>query len=201
MKDDYLWDRSGEPDPEIERLERTLGRLRHRPRPLELPVERSTPRPHQQFFYRRFFPGLAVAAALVLMVLAAGTWLALRRSTATEMHRLVIVRPTPDSLVGLYRKAESFSTATNETNRGNREDVARSIVMPRMQSPRRMSEERQPASTILASKRSPRRNDEQMMREGEWATEQLMLALHFASSKLNLVQRKIQVNKASGPAS
>ena len=28
MRDDYLWDKSGEPDPDVERLERTLGRLR-----------------------------------------------------------------------------------------------------------------------------------------------------------------------------
>lgn len=31
MKDDYLWDGSGEPDPEIQRLENALGRLRHDP--------------------------------------------------------------------------------------------------------------------------------------------------------------------------
>src|SRR5882724_748144 len=29
MKDDYLWDGSGEPDPEIQKLERVLGRYRH----------------------------------------------------------------------------------------------------------------------------------------------------------------------------
>lgn len=29
MNDDYLWDRSGKPDPEIERLENLLGRFRH----------------------------------------------------------------------------------------------------------------------------------------------------------------------------
>ena len=28
MKDDYLWDPSSAPDPEVERLERMLGRLR-----------------------------------------------------------------------------------------------------------------------------------------------------------------------------
>jgi FecR protein len=34
MNDDYLWDGSGEPDPEIQRLEQTLGRFRHnRPAP------------------------------------------------------------------------------------------------------------------------------------------------------------------------
>jgi len=32
MNDDYLWDRSGPPDPEIERLERTLAPLRYRHR-------------------------------------------------------------------------------------------------------------------------------------------------------------------------
>jgi len=32
MSDDYLWDRSGPPDPEIERLERTLAPLRYRHR-------------------------------------------------------------------------------------------------------------------------------------------------------------------------
>jgi hypothetical protein len=33
MKEDYLWDRSGPPDPEIERLERTLAGLRYQHRP------------------------------------------------------------------------------------------------------------------------------------------------------------------------
>ena len=33
MNDDYLWDRSGPPDPEIERLERALAPLRYRHRP------------------------------------------------------------------------------------------------------------------------------------------------------------------------
>src|SRR5882672_10011428 len=44
MKDDYLWDRSGEPDPEVQKLEKVLGRYRHdrpakiRPRFLNLPL-------------------------------------------------------------------------------------------------------------------------------------------------------------------
>jgi hypothetical protein len=29
MNDDYLWDCSGEPDPEVQKLEKTLGRYRH----------------------------------------------------------------------------------------------------------------------------------------------------------------------------
>ena len=53
MSDDYLWDRSGTPDPEIARLEALLGRYRH-----DAPM-RPSKRP------LRF---LAVAAALVLVV-------------------------------------------------------------------------------------------------------------------------------------
>jgi len=37
MSDDYLWDRSGTPDPEIDELERTLAPLRYRPRPEQAP--------------------------------------------------------------------------------------------------------------------------------------------------------------------
>ena len=29
-RSDYLWDRSGEPDPEVQHLEEILGALRHR---------------------------------------------------------------------------------------------------------------------------------------------------------------------------
>jgi hypothetical protein len=35
MKEDYLWDKTGEPDPEIQQLEEILGTLRYQP--LQLP--------------------------------------------------------------------------------------------------------------------------------------------------------------------
>jgi len=70
----------------------------------------------------------------------------------------------------------------------------------RRATPRPVIKERQPASAIVA-RRGQYRRDQQVMQEGERATEQLMLALRFASSKLNLVQKKVQVNKESGPAS
>ncbi len=65
MSDDYLWDRSGEPDPEVQRLERILGSLRYE-RPAPLLVER--PRRSRYRFLA------AAAAALVV----AGGWLALK---------------------------------------------------------------------------------------------------------------------------
>jgi len=40
--DDYLWDGSGEPDPEVQRLEALLGRFHHdRPAPLANPSGRA----------------------------------------------------------------------------------------------------------------------------------------------------------------
>ena len=59
MNDDYLWDRSGEPDPEIERLEGTLAPLRYR---------------HRDWFAARHAPGKwwAMAAAAVLVAAAVG---------------------------------------------------------------------------------------------------------------------------------
>ena len=38
MKEDYLWDKTGEPDPEIQQLEQALGTLRYQPRPLDIPA-------------------------------------------------------------------------------------------------------------------------------------------------------------------
>jgi len=60
MSNDYLWDRSGQPDPEIERLEKTLGALRYgrecAPLALELRIAR-----------RRWWPGAIAAGAVVAM--------------------------------------------------------------------------------------------------------------------------------------
>ena len=72
MKDDYLWDKTGEPDPEIQQLEKILGTLRYQPRPLELPQDLVVPR------RRNYFPLLAIAASLLLALLAGSIWLRTR---------------------------------------------------------------------------------------------------------------------------
>ena len=61
MNDDYLWDRSGPPDPDIERLERTLAPLRYRHR-ADLFEARQTPA-------GRWW---AIAAAAAVVVAAVG---------------------------------------------------------------------------------------------------------------------------------
>jgi hypothetical protein len=67
----YLWDGSGEPDPEVVRLETLLGQLRHRGAPPAL-SSRHPPRPR-----RRTWVVGALAAAAVLVLLVNIMWHAL----------------------------------------------------------------------------------------------------------------------------
>jgi FecR protein len=71
MKEDYLWDGSGEPDPEIQKLEKTLGCFRHdRPAPsFEQVVDIHPAKTRSCFFHLRLsFQVGAVAAILVVAV-------------------------------------------------------------------------------------------------------------------------------------
>src|SRR5688500_3427444 len=73
---DYLWDRSGEPDEEIQKLEELLAPLAYQPRPLEIPA---TVQPGRR---RSLYPALAIAAAVALAALALGIWLNINRDAA-----------------------------------------------------------------------------------------------------------------------
>lgn len=69
MKDDYLWDGSGEPDLEVQKLETVLGRYRHnQPAPAFDEVSDVRPvKPRTRFFGSRFsFQLVAVAATLLI---------------------------------------------------------------------------------------------------------------------------------------
>src|SRR5436190_18728957 len=75
---DYLWDKTGEPEEDVERLEQLLGTLRYEPRPFELPEDfgaRNTARNSFRAQQRTFrWQRLALAASLLLTLLA-GAWL------------------------------------------------------------------------------------------------------------------------------
>src|SRR5690349_15752126 len=77
MKDDYLWDGSGEPDPEVQKLENVLGRYRHdqpAPAPVvervfdQLAAEKPARRRWSFPFSRLSFQLAAVAAAILIGV-------------------------------------------------------------------------------------------------------------------------------------
>jgi hypothetical protein len=68
INDDYLWDASGTPDPEVQRLESLLAEFRHTECPLVLPAETSVAasKPHGLLVPFPWLPRLAAAAVVLL---------------------------------------------------------------------------------------------------------------------------------------
>jgi hypothetical protein len=86
---DYLWDKRGEPDAEVARLEAMLGAFAHEPRRLELPAEAAVPeprRPRLSPFASRLFATAALTAALVAASVLVAS-LILRARVADEDRR------------------------------------------------------------------------------------------------------------------
>ncbi|HVR43887.1 MAG TPA: hypothetical protein VMS56_10650 [Thermoanaerobaculia bacterium] len=81
MKNDYLWDRTGEPDREIERLEKALAPLRHRG---EAPELEEVSFPPQRPSLGRWRIAAAIAAAAIGGLLAWGV---------VAAHSWQLVRP------------------------------------------------------------------------------------------------------------
>lgn len=198
MNEDYLWDKSGEPDPEIEQLEKTLGSLRFK-RPAEpLPLPASPP--PRWSFRLSFSPALAAAAALLILLLAGGVWLGLRRSSSKEGRDTIATGTAPVE----EKRAEQGASGPippivpnpgdprNTIGENKPEPVKPDKVAPRNNLPRRFSGAREVTAKHRELNPAPRR--EQLAREGEQAKAQLIMALHIASDKLNTVQRKIQAN-------
>jgi hypothetical protein len=162
MNDDYLWDKTGEPDPQIQQLEEILGTLRCQPKPLEIP---SDLQPRQK---RNYFSWLAIAAALLLAMFAGGLWLATRSGDGVQPKQAKVVEPAR-----VEEKTPGPSDSkTPQPKRDSREEV---VVV---QKPHRKS------SRPVFSK--------QEREEALLAKEQVMLALRLTTEKLSLVHKKTQ---------
>ena len=84
MKDDYLWGGSGEPDPEVQKLENLLGRYRHdQPAPAFDQLSEERPAPRWGFASFRFSFQIAAVAAVLLVGVA--TFLIIRARLASNV--------------------------------------------------------------------------------------------------------------------
>jgi len=85
MTDDYLWNGSGTPDREVQRLESLLVEFRHVDRPLVLPAE-SSPTSHKPRGLLLHTPWISrlAAAAVILLALVVGLFFSRRPSTPLE---------------------------------------------------------------------------------------------------------------------
>jgi hypothetical protein len=82
LKNDYLWDGSGEPDPEVLKVERALGKFRHAGRAPELPGVFAEERESKRNWggTRLWFQFAAVAASVLLVF---SVWVGLRLQSET----------------------------------------------------------------------------------------------------------------------
>ena len=108
MSDDYLWDGSGPPDPEVQRLERVLAPLRSdRPVP-DLPAAGRRPLGGRV---------AVLAAAASLLLAASGLWLAARRPSASwEVTRLAKT-PAGETVAGVERLRVGDWLETGDSSR------------------------------------------------------------------------------------
>jgi hypothetical protein len=198
MNEDYLWDKTGEPDPEIERLEQKLSSLRFKPQaePLPLPAQTTPPR----YFFRLGLqrPALAAAAALVALLLAGGLWLGLRRPTNTADKNAVA------SETGAKQQVESGpgKPIGPEPTTGVKEgqELKEQAMLPK-RFPRPRTHGRSSGSRQLIVRRQASPRQEVLAQRGEEAKAQLIKALHIASDKLNEALKKIQGGQEQGPIS
>jgi hypothetical protein len=171
MDNNYLWDRTGEPDGEVQQLEELLGSLRYQPRPLEIPATMTVGR-------KRTFIPLAVAAAIAVLILGAGLWLRFANSTPGRMEQA--------------GGSSQPSAAPNQNLPAPQESIAITSELP-IQVPD-VPKHRKVNQTLVAYK--PRRSIQTLapaLTEEELAQkEQVLVALRLVSAKLNFAQRKSQ---------
>ena len=172
MNDNYLWDRTGEPDTEVQQLEELLGSLRYQPRPLEIPATMKIRR------NRSFIP-LAIAAAIALLMISAGLWIRFvnsnQRSPDQAKGGRQSVAPPPD---------RQTPDAVDSVTVSLPPPVATSDL-PR---PKKASQ-----IFVAAKPRRPVEAAAPVLTEEELAQkEQVLVALRLVSAKLNLAQRKAQ---------
>ena len=171
--EDYLWDGSGEPDPDIQELESILGTLRHKGSAPKLPVRSSSP--------YRLSSMLAIAAS-ILLVAGAGYWVTVHLS-AKRITTVATVAPQPrnNSGDGSANSSKDKTVAVNSPP----PEIPRVVSGGEKQKPmtKRASVSRDPMFEGLTA---------QEIREGQDAKARVMLAMEIASSKLNEARKKVQ---------
>jgi hypothetical protein len=126
MNDDYLWDKTGQPDPQIQQLEEILVALRYQPKPLALPVDLRVPR------RRNYFPLLAIAALVLLALLAGGIWLRVRSlHDGPPQQAQVTPAPKPDEAPKPPVTRSAVNPPLHATNRIHAKRSASSVLPKR----------------------------------------------------------------------
>jgi len=169
MSDEYLWDRSGPPDPQIEELERTLSSLSYQGGPFEIPAVNHT---EQRKFFRSVNLRLAIAAAIAIVVLGGLLLLIGRRNQSNA-----------PAVASGKEVSPVAPTSSNQPAAREESQIAQAVV------PRSL-----PPTHATYRNRFKTANDgrAEKIRQAVVAKDQLMTALRLASLKLTIAQKKAQ---------
>lgn len=198
---DYLWDKSGEPDSEIQELEEILGTLRYQPRPLEIPADSQT-NPSRNLFsaiaprLAIYAPRLAIAAAIAVVLLGLGLWLGLQR---VQRHPSSNVANTPNTPTANSSPASATVSTTNQDQNDNQLTTSPAPDQRHFGGPRRHRVNAALLARNAKRARERRPSPQLALLEGRAAKDQLMLALRLASAKLNFAQKKTQNTNPRDP--
>lgn len=176
----YLWDRTGKVDPEIQELEEVLGELRYRPRPLHIPADLRIGR------RRALLPGLAIAATIALIAVALGIWFSLnRRQSAQQLQANTgsPVKQTPiaPEVAPPSPRVEQLAARNPKPadNRKRQRESTHNALLTRR--------------NLLLTRRAPREIRQPELTPQELADKQrVLLALRLVSAKLSMAQRRTQ---------
>jgi hypothetical protein len=188
MSEEYLWDRTGS-DPEIEKLETVLRKLAYKqndspPLPakvLTLPAAR-----------RSWFHGLRMAFTLggvSVLILGLGTLVFIQKQTSS--HQNATVAPPQESAMPLPTIEKTEPTIDPSVSRS---PIARKVFIPI----HRNAVPRKSAAIKTVHEEIQRKPEVKFTNEELYAYNQLMLALSITSSKLRIVNDKI--NGSDGQA-
>lgn len=190
---DYLWDKTGDGDAEVERLEELLGAFGYSPRELELPTAEAAPPPRASFLHsRRFRPALLAAAAALLLMMLAGALVVLRQNGTGDVDssrqaagREAKDAPPPKESAAPREESTPTVAPERRDERVEQHNAPMKKAVPPDFRQANLKERRQKSPGVAAQKEStaPASPEQQA------AKERLVYALRLASAKLNEVQR------------
>jgi type III secretory pathway component EscV len=187
MKEDYLWDKTGAVDPEIQRLENALTVFRYQetePPALPakiIPFERKTPRG----FFRLAF---AFAACAALAIISLGVWLQISN------NKVEIAKNSTETIAPQIDERVADETSVKQSD----DSIVEKVEIPEQPARQKITKIRKVVQPIARQNKLIAQNVEvkkptvKLTKEEKFAYDQLMLALSITSSKFKMVKDKVE---------
>jgi hypothetical protein len=188
MNEDYLWDRSGNPDADVKEFESLLSELRFDEKTSTPPAFELSAASTRRSFVIPF----ALAASLTLL-LTTGAVLFMHSQGRKELIvRAGVTAPSTSPISFEAGSSLVTSPATDQESAKNLAGAKNQKLKPYLHGRRHASVV--PGGNATAEQVVQRR-------QGERIKDELIMAMRIASAKLNFAQRKVVVNKDGLPSS